>query len=65
MIKKFKQYIKEGAIKAGGNIYEILSIEDIDDQFLRLKEVLNCTISIYTASGTGRPLNQFGGSYYI
>lgn len=39
MIKKFHEYIKE-------DIKNIISIEEIEDQFLRLKEVFGCDIKI-------------------
>ena len=37
MIKKFKEYISESII---------ISVEELEDQFLRFKEVFDCDISI-------------------
>lgn len=42
MIKKFKEFNE--------SITNIISIEEVEDQFLRLKEVLNCRISIQLLS---------------
>lgn len=40
-IKKFKEFIKESM-----DLYGILSEEEVEDQFLRLKEIFNCSIII-------------------
>jgi hypothetical protein len=48
MIKKFKQYIKENDISVNGftTPYGRMSMEDVEDQFLRLREVLGCEVII-------------------
>ena len=55
MIKKFKEYIKESTIVSNplrghlppeSYIEDVLSEEEIDDQFLRLKELYGCIITV-------------------
>ena len=41
MIKKFQEYFKENF-----NIENIIPKEEVEDQFLRLEEVLNCPVEI-------------------
>ena len=43
MIKKFHQFNE--------SVFALLSVEDVEDQFLRLKEVLNCGIKIQVEKG--------------
>jgi hypothetical protein len=49
MIKKFEDYCESfwpsGFPKTG--IFSVLPLEEVEDQFLRLKEVFNCDIKIY------------------
>lgn len=47
MIGKFKDFIKENVSNIAGPKSVISSREELEDHFLRLKEVLNCDISIY------------------
>ena len=44
MIKKFKEYIGESKKFVDKSIMEILPPYEVEDQFLRLKEVFNCQI---------------------
>jgi hypothetical protein len=44
MIKKYNQFNEENKI-ANNNITKVVSKDDMDDQLLRLKEVLNCDIA--------------------
>lgn len=39
MVKKFKEYIKESK-----GLINFISLDELEDQFLRLKEVFNCKI---------------------
>ena len=50
MIKKFDQYFKEEKLN---DLSEIITIEDIDDHFLRLQEILNCHIDILSQKNGG------------
>jgi hypothetical protein len=43
MTKKFREYIKDKS----AYVSSVLSIEEIDDQFLRLKEIYNCRVKAY------------------
>lgn len=48
-LKKFNQYIKEGSFLIDPrqrSIEDVMSIEDVEDQFLRLKEVFGCDVKI-------------------
>ena len=44
MIKKFNEYFSN---KMFFKLKDIISYEEVEDQFLRLKEVLNCPVQIF------------------
>ena len=47
MIKKFNEFIKEEEFDDSFvDVYSLLSKEDLEDQFLRLKEVLGCDVCV-------------------
>ena len=55
MIKKFKEFIKESKY---GDIRDVISIEELEDQFLRIKEVFNITPSLLIANNDKDDLNS-------
>jgi hypothetical protein len=56
MIKKFRQYIKENK---ESKLEEVLSKDDIEDQFLRLREVFDCELNDLSEH------QKRGDKYYI
>ena len=81
MIKKFKEFIKEGKYgpdhlslfpyssdrDVSKDITKILQKVEVEDQFLRLKEVLNCDVTVlsYSFDDMSSVVNYYVVSFYI
>ena len=61
MIKKFKEFVEDVSygITPKRNIRDTIPDEEVEDQFLRLKEVMGCDIRIFTTLESTSDKNLF------